>query len=75
MQSALQSVKFLGGVGLFLSFDKCRGVVCRREYRFTRYGVINSFSKGILWIYVIQMGGELSIGADCYRGFLIFAID
>jgi len=44
----------LGGVGLFCLLISVAEWLSTR-IQITRYGVINSFSKGILWIYVIQM--------------------
>ena len=44
----------LGGIGLFCVLI-CLAEMLSNRMQLTRYGVINSYSKGILWIYIMQM--------------------
>lgn len=58
----------LGGVGLFLMLI-CLAEVCSAKITLSRYGVVNSFSKGILWIYIMQMVVSYNLAPLVIDGF------
>ena len=65
-QPALGEV--VGALGLFLvMFVLCEYIAI--HIKFTRYGVVNSYSKGILWIYVMQMFVSYTLAPWVVAGF------